>query len=103
MPGSCRLCREFSTQAALKASTRSGFTWIWTWTISMGRLAHLVEFQEDDARRVADGGVMARESEAARLAVQPEDGDAVAALVATKEESAGGVEVEAAGIIPARP
>jgi hypothetical protein len=37
------------------------------------------------------------------LAVHSEDGDVVAALIATREELIGGVEVEAAGIIPPRP
>src|SRR4051794_19277657 len=37
--------------------------------------AILGEFEEDDARRVADGGVMAGELEAAGPAIHPEDGD----------------------------
>src|SRR4051812_37992898 len=90
-------------QAALKDSTRSGFTWMWTWTISMGRLARLGEIEEDDARGIADGSVMAGEREAAGLAIHSEDRDVIAALVAAVEEPAGGVEGEATGIIPARP
>ena len=46
---------------------------------------------------------MAGEGEAAGLAIHAEDGDVVAALVAAVEEPAGGVEGEAAGIVPARP
>src|SRR4051794_31328104 len=102
MPGSWRLFREFSAQAAWKASTWSGFTWIWTWTISMGGLALLGEFEEDDARRIADRGVVPGELEAAGLAIHPEDGDVVAALVAAIEEAAGGVEGKATGVIPPR-
>ena len=64
---------------------------------------HLGEIEEDDDRRIADRGVMAGEGEAAGLAIHPEDGDVVAALIAAIEELAGGVEVEAARIIPARP
>ena len=63
----------------------------------------LGEIEEDDDRRIADGGVMAGEGEAAGLAIHPEDGDVVAALIAAIEELAGGVEVEAARIVPARP
>ena len=54
-------------------------------------------------RRVADGGVVAGEGEAAGLAIHPEDGDVVAALVAAVEEPAGRVEGETARVIPARP
>ena len=46
---------------------------------------------------------MAGEREAAGLAIHPEDGDVVAALIAAVEEPAGGVEVEAARIIAPRP
>ena len=62
-----------------------------------------IEIEEDDDRRIADRGVMAGEGEAAGLAIHPEDGDVVAALIAAIEELAGGVEIEAARIIPARP
>ena len=54
-------------------------------------------------RRIADGGVMAGEVEAAGFAIHTEDGDVVAALIAAIEELAGGVEVEAARIVSARP
>jgi hypothetical protein len=64
--------------------------------------ATLLPIKEDDALRVTDGVVMAGEREAARLAIHPEDGDVVAVLVATVEESARGVEVEAARVVPAR-
>ena len=46
---------------------------------------------------------MAGEVEAAGLAIHTEDGDVVGSLIATIEELAGGVEVEAARIVPARP
>ena len=46
---------------------------------------------------------MAGEVEAARFAIHTEDGDVVTALIATIEELAGGVEVEAARIVPACP
>ena len=51
--------------------------------------------EEGDARRVADGDVVAGEGEAAGLAVHPEDGDVVTALVAAVEEPPGRVGVEA--------
>ena len=63
----------------------------------------LCEIEEDDDRRIADGGVMAGEGEAAGLAIHAEDGDVVAPLIAAVEELAGGIEVEAARIVPARP
>ena len=47
--------------------------------------------------------VVAGEGEAAGLAVHPEDGDVVAALVAAVQEPAGRVEGEAARIVAARP
>ena len=46
---------------------------------------------------------MAGEVEAAGFAIHAEDGDVVAALIAAIEELAGGVEVEAARIVPACP
>src|SRR5262245_39705458 len=66
-------------------------------------LPHLGEIEEDDARRIADGHVMTCECEPSRLAIDPEDRDVVPALIATIEEVAGRVEIEAAGIIPSRP
>ena len=54
-------------------------------------------------RRIPDGGVIAGEGEAAGLRIHPEDGDVVGPLVATVEEPAAGVEVEAARVVPARP
>ena len=59
--------------------------------------------QEDDARRIADGCVMAGEGQSARFSIHAEDRDVVAPLIARVEELAGGVEVEAARIIPSRP
>ncbi len=64
---------------------------------------HLGQIEEDDVRGIADRGVMAGEFEAAGLAIHPEDGNAVGALIATIEELAGGIEVEAARIIPSCP
>ena len=64
---------------------------------------HLGEIEEDDDRRIANRGVMAGEVEAAGLAIHLEDGDVVGSLIATKEELASGVEVEAARVIPSCP
>lgn len=44
---------------------------------------HLGEIEEDDDRGIANRGVMAGEFEAAGLAIHLEDGDIVAALIAT--------------------
>src|SRR5262249_39610842 len=68
-----------------------------------GASAHVTEIEKDDVRRIADGRVMAGELEVAGLASHPEGGDVVAALIAAVEEPAGGVEAEAAGVIPSRP
>ena len=46
---------------------------------------------------------MASEVEGAGFAIHTEDGDVVSSLIATKEKLAGGVEVEAARIVPVRP
>ena len=64
---------------------------------------HLGEIEEDDDRGIADRGVMAGEFEAAVLAIYLEDGDVIAALIATIEVLASGIEVEAAWIIPSCP
>ncbi len=64
---------------------------------------HLGEIEEDDARRIANGGVMAGEFEAAGLAIHLEDGNVVGSLIATIKELASGVEIEAARIIPSCP
>ncbi len=64
---------------------------------------HLGEIEEDDDRRIANRGVMAGEFEAAGLAIHLEDGDVVAALIATIEVLASRIEVEAARIIPSCP
>src|SRR5262249_21582874 len=66
-------------------------------------LTALCKIEENDGRRIADGGVMAGEVEAAGFAIHPEDGDVVTSLIATIEDPAGGVEVEAARIVPACP
>ena len=63
----------------------------------------LGEIEEDDDRRIANRGVMAGECEAAGLTIDLEDGNVVAALIATIEELASGVEVEAARVIPSCP
>src|SRR6266446_3119999 len=63
----------------------------------------LCKIEENDDRRIADRRVMAGEVEAAGFAVHTEHGDVVTALIAAIEELAGGVEVEAARIIPACP
>src|SRR5262245_25115820 len=65
--------------------------------------ALLRKIKEYDARRIADGGVMTGETQAAVFAVRSEDSDVVPALIAAIEELTGGVEVEAARIVPARP
>ena len=64
---------------------------------------HLVEIDEDDCRRIANRGVMAREFEAAVLTTHLKDGDVVGSLIAAIEELARRVEVEAARIIPSCP
>src|SRR2546427_8562199 len=66
-------------------------------------LSRLREIEEDDDRRIADGGVMAGEHQAARFVIHAEGSDVFAALVAHVEELAGGVEGEAARVVPARP
>ena len=65
--------------------------------------APLLQVEEHDARRVADGGEVAGEAEAAGLAVHAESGDVVAPLVAAVQERAGGVEGEAPRVAPAGP
>src|SRR5437667_11717815 len=63
----------------------------------------LCKIEENYARRIADGVVMAGEVEAAGFAVHTEHGDVVTSLIAAIEELASGVEVEAARIVPACP
>ena len=46
---------------------------------------------------------MAGELEAAGPAIDPEDGDVVAALIAAIEEPAGRIEIETARVVPAGP
>jgi hypothetical protein len=65
--------------------------------------ASLCQIKENDDRRIADGDVVACEVEAAGFAIDSKDGDIVAALIAAVEELAGGIDVEAARIVPARP
>lgn len=67
------------------------------------RLTQLGKIEEDDDRRIADWGVMARELESAGLAIRFKDGDVVSTLIATIQELACRVEVEAARIIPSCP
>ena len=66
-------------------------------------LTLLRKIEEYDARGIADGSVVASEVEAAGFGIHTEFGDVVAALIATVKEPAGGVEVEAARIVPASP
>jgi hypothetical protein len=66
-------------------------------------LTRLCKIEENDDRRIADGGVLTSEVEAAGLAVHTEHGDVVTALIAAIEELARRVEVEAARIVPACP
>lgn len=55
----------------------------------------LCEIEEYDDRGIANGSVMAGEVEATCFAIHTEDGDVVSSLIATIEELAGGVKVEA--------
>ncbi len=66
-------------------------------------LTSLCKIEENDDGRIADGGVMAGEVEAAGFSVHMEHGDVVTSLIAAIEELPGGVEVEAARIVPACP
>ena len=61
------------------------------------------QFDEGDARRVADRGVLACEGEAPGGAIHAEDCDVVAPLVATVEELTRGIEGETPRIITACP
>src|SRR5262245_11864913 len=63
----------------------------------------LWKIEENDARRIADGSVMTGKVETAAFAVHTEDGDVVTSLIATIEELADGVEIEASRIAPACP
>ena len=63
----------------------------------------LRKIEKNDARRIADGRVMAGKLEATAFAVHAKHGDVVTALIAASEELAGGVEGETARIVPARP
>src|SRR5436309_1024874 len=63
----------------------------------------LCQIDENDDRRIADGGVMAGEVEAPGFALHTEYGDVVTSLIAAIEELAAGVEIEAARIVPAGP
>ena len=62
-----------------------------------------VEIDKDDRRGIANRRVMPRELKAATLAIHLEDGNVVGSLIATIEELAGGIEVEAARIISSGP
>ena len=54
-------------------------------------------------RRVADGRVMAGERQAPCSAIDAEDGNVVATLIAAVEKPARGVEVEAARVVATGP
>ena len=61
------------------------------------------EIEEDDARRIADGSVMAGEVQATGRSIHAEDGDIVIALITAIEELSARVKVETARIISACP
>jgi hypothetical protein len=61
------------------------------------------EIEEHGHRRIADRDVVPGKCEAAGLAIDLEDGDVVAALVAAVEKPARGVEVEAPRVVPSCP
>ena len=63
----------------------------------------LAKIEEGDVGRIANRGVVPGEGEGARLAVDLEDGEVVATLVAAVEESAGGVDAETARVVATRP
>ena len=66
-------------------------------------LTILCKIEENDDRRIADGGVMAGEGEAAGFLVPTEHGDVVTSLIAAIQKLAGGVEVETARVVSACP
>src|SRR5580704_6637568 len=66
-------------------------------------LLSFLQIEEDDARRIADGRVMAGEVKAACVVIDTENGDVVAPLVAAIEKPASGIEAETARIVPACP
>ena len=61
------------------------------------------KIEEDDNRRIADRTVVAGEFNSAGFPIHLEDSDVVAALVAAKQEPAGGIEIETARITHLRP
>src|SRR5689334_12387714 len=61
------------------------------------------EIEKHNARRIANRRVMAGEGQRALVPVHAEHRDVVAPLVAAIKELAGGIEVEAPGIVSARP
>ena len=62
-------------------------------------LPRCAEVAEDDDRGIAHGREMPGEGKASGFAIDAEDGDVVAALVAAIEKAAGGIERKAAGIV----
>src|SRR5205814_2083259 len=103
--GSPQWCRRTAVATGRKRWGHRARRMLWQGRrVSWGYLsALLVQVEEHDARRVADGGVLAGEGEAAGLAVHPEGGDVVRPLVAAVEEPAGRVEGEAPRVTPPRP
>src|SRR6185436_4681769 len=70
---------------------------------TMSHSALFGQIKEYDDRRIPHRRVVAGEFEAAGLAIDLEGRDGVRALVAAVEELAGGIEVEAPGIVAASP
>ena len=66
-------------------------------------LLRLREIEEDDDRGIANRGELVGEGESAGLGIDSEGRDIVASLIAGIEKRAGGIEVEAAGIVAAGP
>src|SRR5437773_9938225 len=92
-----------NARVALFKSTRSGQ---WRCRSSCSQSCYLSpprQIEEDNDRRITDRGIMAGEDQAACFAVHAEDGDVVAALIARVKELAGGIEIEAARIVPTCP
>jgi len=67
------------------------------------RLLRLAEVEKDDDRRIADGSESAGKCKGTGLSIHAESGDRVGSLIAGIEEVPGRIEIEAAGIVAARP
>ena len=66
-------------------------------------VSRLGKIKEHDDRRITNRNVVAGKIEAPGFAIDTEDGDVVASLIAAIQELASRVEVEAARIISSRP